>query len=87
MLTSLQQLLKVASDSTMGNDNSSTNRYSGYLSKPILYPLIGVFFLFGSFFIGLFSWNLSKSIDYEASHQLHDLRVFFNLTFKAMSAT
>lgn len=77
MLTSLQQLLKVASDSTMGNDNSSTNRYSGYLSKPILYPLIGVFFLFGSFFIGLFSWNLSKSIDYEASHQLHDLKGIF----------
>ncbi|MDH3355578.1 MAG: diguanylate cyclase, partial [Chromatiales bacterium] len=57
----------------MGNSSRLNHRYRGYLSKPILYPLIAVFFIFGGSFIVLFSWHLSNSIDSEISHQMVEL--------------
>ncbi len=49
------------------------NLYRGYLSKPILYPLFFVFFLFGGSFIAIFSWDLYKSIDHESANQIRAL--------------
>lgn len=57
----------------MSHKSHSNHRYRGYLSKPLLYPLAAVFFVFGSCFIALFFWSLSGYINDEISHQMHEL--------------
>ncbi|NOR51459.1 MAG: hypothetical protein GQ470_02465, partial [Gammaproteobacteria bacterium] len=57
----------------MGSNSHSDHRYRGYLSKPLLYPLAAIFFVFGGCFIALLFWSLSNVIDDEISHQIHEL--------------
>jgi diguanylate cyclase (GGDEF)-like protein/PAS domain S-box-containing protein len=57
----------------MGKTKYSNHRYRGYLSRPILYPLVAVFFIFGGAFVALFSWHLSNSIDAEIASQIKEL--------------
>ncbi|HEA26568.1 MAG TPA: hypothetical protein ENH92_05535, partial [Ectothiorhodospiraceae bacterium] len=57
----------------MSHNSHSNHQYRGYLSKPLLYPLAAVFFVFGGCFIALLFWSLSNVIDDESSHQILEL--------------